>query len=57
MNKTEALKTLVKNSVILSDLTKSRFLEKLESLSAEEIDYWGEIFPQEQKLILQFSKI
>ena len=53
MDKKEALITLLKNSLMITDSEKKKILYKLDSLSKEQIDALGTFLSYEQVCLLE----
>lgn len=50
MNKKEALRVLIKASRIFSDERKAKLLELVDKMTETQIDEWGKILADEQKI-------
>jgi hypothetical protein len=48
MDKKEALKILIENSLALNEENKNKLLTQLESMSDEKIEEWGKLLSVEQ---------
>ena len=48
MDKKEALKILIENSLALNEENKNKLLVQLESMSDEKIEEWGKLLSVEQ---------
>lgn len=48
MDKKEALRILIENSLALNEGNKSKLLAQLESMSDEKVEEWGKLLATEQ---------
>ena len=51
MDKKEALKILIENSLALDEVNKSKLLVMLETMSEEKIEEWGKLLSTEQDFL------
>ncbi len=51
MDKKEALKILIENSLVLNEENKAKLLAMLETMSDEKVEEWGKILSTEQDFL------
>ena len=53
MDKRQALRVLIENSYVLSQVTKDKLLAMVDKMTDEEVSEWGKLFSEEQTFVAE----